>query len=113
MHSSELFEDLKKWEFVAAAAIIQTIILIHALSSLTQEFRSQQKFIDKIKDECAERATTLSKESSALDDNNNAVNEHPQSFSMAAEFYKVLISLCIRLMQSNHIQLFTLSGPFC
>ncbi|CAO3681354.1 unnamed protein product [Umbelopsis vinacea] len=67
MHSTELFEDLK---------------------NLTQEFRSQQQFIDKIKDECAEKATTLSKELSALDGNNNAVNEHPQSFSMAAEFYK-------------------------
>ncbi|CAM0137331.1 unnamed protein product [Umbelopsis sp. WA50703] len=58
------------------------------VKNLTQDFRSQQQFTNRIKEECAQRAVGLSKELSELGGGNHSVDKHPQNFAMAAEFYK-------------------------
>ncbi|KAH8554740.1 hypothetical protein BGW37DRAFT_208685 [Umbelopsis sp. PMI_123] len=66
-YSSEQFEDFR---------------------TLIKELRSQQQFTDKLNEECAQKAASLSKGLNALDGSNNVIDDHPKSFNIVLNFYK-------------------------
>ncbi|KAI9280570.1 hypothetical protein BC943DRAFT_330677 [Umbelopsis sp. AD052] len=67
VHSSEQFEDFR---------------------TLLREINSEEPFTDKLKDESAQKASSISKGLNALDGSNNVIDDHPKSFSMVLDFYK-------------------------
>lgn len=63
-------------------------IFLH--SSLIRDFNSQVQFTDKLRDECAQKASSISEGLNSLDGNNSVIDDHTKSFSMVLDFYKVL-----------------------
>jgi len=57
--------------------------------SLIREFHSQKQFTDKLRDECAQKASSISEGLNSLDGSNSVIDDHPKSFSMVLDFYKV------------------------